>query len=484
MLRRTFSPSAFSLTRAMNFLATSKSTSASSNASRTWRSAASMFSSLIFPWPRRSLKISCSLSPSCENNLFLRRRGRRGLDCRTGVFDSERPVRLDFLIAGFRGQNNRATLIAEFLCHLVRNDTCFRVVSRWHQSQTAHPELDAARIDLANPTEIRFDEWQTARRRSIRGLHLQILRPDGCDRRRARSTATRGGNHFHRVLKNFRLVRFDGVTTERVQRRIPGNWLTINREHRFVTGSARDFFDVLVVIAKRNREAIYFDREPLLEQLFAADDFVLQPLLIFGASQFLLGPFTVRFHYHDGVTLAQILVCRGVRFDVDPVVAHVAQHLPGNGLTTAQTRSGNAFGVNEHREGVAEFFHKWPRDFVLRFPAVIERDHGAARRNIFLTALPCEEVLQTDDRDAAVLQHFHLLLEHRWRDLRTGIAHFVDQAVVAKDNRLGGLIDDRLGNSRRGRCRAGSFRRRRRFRAKAEGTGQKEGDQKESGAHN
>src|SRR2546428_13799775 len=26
-----------------------------------------MFTSLIVPWPRRSLKISCSLSPSCEN---------------------------------------------------------------------------------------------------------------------------------------------------------------------------------------------------------------------------------------------------------------------------------------------------------------------------------------------------------------------------------------------------------------------------------
>src|SRR3977135_1925303 len=90
-----------------------------------------MFSSLIFPWPRRSLNISCSLSPSCENTktiardcatLFLWCRGRGGLHSSSAFFDPESPVRLDFLVARFSAKNYRAALLSQLLRHLIRND--------------------------------------------------------------------------------------------------------------------------------------------------------------------------------------------------------------------------------------------------------------------------------------------------------------------------------------------------------------------------
>ena len=68
-LRSTSSPRAFSLTRAMKFLATLKCTSASSRASRTSRRASLTLASLIRPCPRRSLKTSCNLSERRENIL-------------------------------------------------------------------------------------------------------------------------------------------------------------------------------------------------------------------------------------------------------------------------------------------------------------------------------------------------------------------------------------------------------------------------------
>ena len=169
--------------------------------------------------------------------------------------------------------------------------------------------------------------------------------------------------------------------------------MAVNGEHCFVTGVARYFLHVLVVSAKRNGKAVDFYAKPLFEQLLTADDFILDPLLVLCAGQFLFGPFVAGLDHHDGVALAQILVGRRVRFDIDPVVAHVSQHFPGDRLSTAQASTRHALGVNEHGKGVAEFFHDRPRDFILRFPAVVERNHGAPRRNVFLAALPSEQIL-------------------------------------------------------------------------------------------
>src|ERR1043166_3665137 len=116
-----------------------------------------------------------------------------------------------------------------------------------------------------------------------------------------------------------------------------------------------------------------------------------------------------------------------MRFDIDAIVTHVAEHFPSDRLTAAQASAGNPLGVEEQRYGIPQLFQDRPRDFVLGFPAVIERDYGAARRNILLSALPCEQILQADYRDAAVFQQFHLLLKHRRRDLRSRITDLVDE---------------------------------------------------------
>src|SRR4051812_36927922 len=160
MLRRTASPIALSLMRAMNFFATAKSTSASSSARRICRSAASIFSSLIFPWPRRSLKISCSLSPSCENKLFLRSRARSGRRAACAFFDTERPVRLDFLVARFGAQNHCAGFVAQLLRHLIRHDTRLRIITRWNDTESADTELNTGGIDLSDLTQVSFDQRQ------------------------------------------------------------------------------------------------------------------------------------------------------------------------------------------------------------------------------------------------------------------------------------------------------------------------------------
>src|ERR1700736_2282608 len=314
MLRRTASPSALSFTRAMNFLATWKSTSASSNASRTWRSAASMFASLIVPWPRRSLKISCSLSPSCENIRYQQRaqKARLLLRCRSrswrcggaGLVNSERPMRFDFFVAGFRRQNHGAVFVTQFLRYLIRNHAGLWIERCRNNSKPADSQLQTGGIDLPDRAQGGFGQWQSGPDGCAVGrCGLQILR--AYDRNCGRAgTAARSRDHFHRVFENFRLVRFDCITTERIHGRGGGNRLAVNSEHRFVACIARDFFHVLVVSAKRHSEAVDLDAEPLFEQLLAADDFILNPLLVLCPGQFLFGPFSAGFHYHDGMAFA------------------------------------------------------------------------------------------------------------------------------------------------------------------------------------
>src|SRR5256885_16299350 len=56
-----------------------------------------MFSSLIVPWPRRSLKICCSLSPSCENIFQI---GGRPRCRRPQILGARRRVPLQFYFFG------------------------------------------------------------------------------------------------------------------------------------------------------------------------------------------------------------------------------------------------------------------------------------------------------------------------------------------------------------------------------------------------
>src|SRR5207249_9592598 len=137
---------------------------------------------------------------------------------------------------------------------------------------------------------------------------------------------------------------------------------------------------------------------------------------------------------------------RGVRLDIDAVVAHIGELFPSDRLSTPQTTTGDPFRVDEHGKGVTEFLHDRPRDFVLRFPAVIEANDRAAWRYVLLAAFPGLQILHGDDCDPAVLQFFHLRFERRWRDLSSRIPDLIDQTMITENNRLSRLIDDRLRN--------------------------------------
>src|SRR3981081_2226964 len=122
----------------------------------------------------------------------------------------------------------------------------------------------------------------------------------------------------------------------------------------------------------------------------------------------------------------------------------------------------NPLGVNEERDRVIEFFQDRPRDFVLRFPAVIERDDGALGRDRFLAASPGEEILHRNNGDALVLQLLHLRFERLRRDLRIRGPDVIDETVVTQNHGLRVLIDDGFGRSRRSRRSGGGRRGRRR----------------------
>src|SRR5437763_16312736 len=99
------------------------------------------------------------------------------------------------------------------------------------------------------------------------------------------------------------------------------------------------------------------------------------------------------------------------------------------------------FGVNDHGESIPEFFHDRLGNFVLLFPAVIERDDGGTRRDVFLTAFPRQEILHRDNGYAAIFQLLHLLFKGLRRDFRVRPADLIDETVVPKNDGLSSLID-------------------------------------------
>ena len=218
--------------------------------------------------------------------------------------------------------------------------------------------------------------------------------------------------------------------------------MTVNGEDSLVSRISRDFLDVLIVKSVGHGEAIHLDAKSLFEQLFATDDLVLEPLLIFRWTQSLTGNLVVWF--------AQVLMRGRVRLDVDAGISHLGELFPRDRLASAEMTAAHAFGVNKHREWIAVFFQNGPGDFILRFPSVIDGDNGAARRNIFLAAFPGKKVLHADDGDAAIFQLCHLRFESRRRDLGVRVSDVVDEAVITKNDDLRGLIDNRLGRLERG----------------------------------
>src|SRR5438094_9437642 len=176
-------------------------------------------------------------------------------------------------------------------------------------------------MDSAATAKVRFDERERrADGAAFRWLGRKMIRADFSNR----CCSTSGGaDHLDRVNEYFRFVRFNRITTKRIERRGKGDRLTVNGKHRFVTGISGKFFDMLVIIAEGNGETIHFDPEPLLEQFLRADNFISDPLLVFGPGQFCPGPLPAGGSQHYIMSLAQVLVRRSMRFDIDSVVTHV-----------------------------------------------------------------------------------------------------------------------------------------------------------------
>src|SRR5439155_10107515 len=205
---------------------------------------------------------------------------------------------------------------------------------------------------------------------------------------------------------------------------------------RFVACARGHIFDVLIVESVRNCETIHLNAEPLFQRLLASAYFILQPLFVLGWAELFLRYLVIRF--------AQVLVRFRMRMNVNPSIAHIRELFPGNGFAAAKMPTADAFGVNEHRKGVAKFLHNWPGHVVLRFPAVIESDNGATRRNIFFAALPGQEILHPDYSDAAILQVLHLLFKHLGRDFGIRPAHLIDETVISINDDLCCLVDRHL----------------------------------------
>src|SRR5437667_10306246 len=125
-----------------------------------------------------------------------------------------------------------------------------------------------------------------------------------------------------------------------------------------------------------------------------------------------------------------------MRLNVNASIAHFPELVAGNGFAAAKMPTADAFGVNEHRKGVAKSLHNWPGHVVLRFPAVIETDNRATRRNIFFAALPGQKILHPDYGDAAIFQLLHLLFKHLGRDFGIRPAHLIDETVIAINDDL------------------------------------------------
>jgi hypothetical protein len=166
----------------------------------------SMFDSLIVPWPRSSLKMSCSLSPSCENIMLVRlestrvhvgdassrlrtftkivsaRRRNQHVDacawnhhrstissasprvlagrrwCARGSrIDAEGPVRLGPFASDFALKSPCTSFRRNFCVTSDMKPFRFRIVTRRNDTESAHAHLHAAGFDCAEPTEARFE---------------------------------------------------------------------------------------------------------------------------------------------------------------------------------------------------------------------------------------------------------------------------------------------------------------------------------------
>ena len=365
-------------------------------------------------------------------------------------------MRFHFLAARFCAHDHGARLVFQPLRDLICHGRSFRIETRVDFSEPAHAHLGGrAGIDRPERGDVRLDQRQRILDRlAVRRRGLQIRRGHF----RNGWTGSGRSDGAHRIGECLRLIRLNQIAANGIQRRPHRDGLAVDREDRFVAGLHRHVLDVLVVETVGHREAIHFHTEFLFDHLLGAGDLVLEPLLVLGRAQFFLGYFVVR--------PPQILVRGRVPLNIDTGIAHLRELVPAHRFAAAEVPRLDAFGVNEERDGVVEFFQDRPGDFVLRFPAVVESKDRAFRGDRFLAAPPRKKILHGNHSDPLVLQLLHLRFERLRRDLRVGPPDVVNETVITEDYDLRVLIDDGLRGNRRSRggdddrlrCRSGRGR--------------------------
>ena len=138
--------------------------------------------------------------------------------------------------------------------------------------------------------------------------------------------------------------------------------------------------------------------------------------------------------------------------------AKVGELFPSDRFSSAESAPAYAFGVDEQCKRIAVFFHDRPRDFILRFPAVIESNDSGTRWYVFFASLPGEHILHRDYGDTLVFQFLHLRFKRSRRNLRARVPDLVDQPMVTKNKGLRSLIDDWLLDFGSCRCYRSSRR--------------------------
>ena len=93
-----------------------------------------------------------------------------------------------------------------------------------------------------------------------------------------------------------------------------------------------------------------------------------------------------------------------VTLNVHPGITHLFELRPGNRFATDI----HIIRVDKHRERVPELLQDRPRDRISGHITIVDRYHGALRRNRFFSASPRKKIFHWNDRDTVILQLFHL----------------------------------------------------------------------------
>ena len=93
-----------------------------------------------------------------------------------------------------------------------------------------------------------------------------------------------------------------------------------------------------------------------------------------------------------------------VTLDIHPGITHLFELRPSNRFAADV----HIIRVNKHRERVPELLQDRPRNRKSGHITIVDRYHGAFGGNRFFSAPPRQKIFHWNDRDAVILQLFHL----------------------------------------------------------------------------